>query len=122
MSSKVESLDVKLLLYAIQKTTSFEKTLAQRFMQSSFMEEVRRERGGGGGGGGGGRGEEGGEAGREGEREREGGRGLLISRVAIDKCSWTTGSPVQYRGLLHDNQSILLMSPHCLGPNGSMYQ
>ena len=43
MSSKAGSLDVKLLLYAIQKTTSFEKTLAQRFMQSSFMEEVRRE-------------------------------------------------------------------------------
>ena len=49
MSSKAGSLDVKLLLYAIQKTTSFEKTLAQRFMQSSFMEEVRGEERGGGG-------------------------------------------------------------------------
>ena len=49
MSSRADALDVKLLLYAIQKTTSFEKTLAQRFMTSSFMEEVS---GGGGGGGG----------------------------------------------------------------------
>ena len=52
MSSKADSLDVKLLLYAIQKTTSFEKTLAQRFMQSSFMEEVREGEGGREGGGG----------------------------------------------------------------------
>ena len=40
MSSRADSLDVKLLLYAIQKTTSFEKTLAQRFMQSPYMEQV----------------------------------------------------------------------------------
>ena len=51
MSSRSGDLDVKLLLYAIQKTTSFEKTLAQRFFQSPYMEEVReteRERGEGG--------------------------------------------------------------------------
>jgi hypothetical protein len=39
MSSRSGDLDVKLLLYAIQKTTSFEKTLAQRFFQSPYMEE-----------------------------------------------------------------------------------
>ena len=31
---------MKLLLFAIQKTTSFEKTLAQRFTQSAYIEEV----------------------------------------------------------------------------------
>lgn len=40
MRSRSDDLDVKLLLYAIQKTTSFEKTLAQRFFQSPYMEEV----------------------------------------------------------------------------------
>ena len=41
MSSRSDALDVKLLLYAIQKTTSFEKTLTQRFARSLYMEEVR---------------------------------------------------------------------------------
>lgn len=40
MRSRGNDLDVKLLLYAVQKTTSFEKTLAQRFFQSPYMEEV----------------------------------------------------------------------------------
>ena len=40
LRSRTEELDVKLLLYAIQKTTSFEKTLALRFAQSAYLEEV----------------------------------------------------------------------------------
>lgn len=44
MRSRSDDLDVKLLLYAIQKTTSFEKTLAQRFLQSPYMEEVSGDR------------------------------------------------------------------------------
>ena len=105
MRTRADDLDVKLLLYAIQKTTSFEKTLGQRFSQSVYMAEVRwrgggreggeerdggrgRERGRGGGGEGAGRerrrGMEGGAevrerwrrgGGREGEEERDGGRG-----------------------------------------------
>ena len=41
MKSRAAELDVKLLLFAIQKTTSFEKLLAQRFGNSEYMESVR---------------------------------------------------------------------------------
>ena len=37
MKSKAETLEVKLLLFAIQKTTSFEKMLAQRFSSSLYV-------------------------------------------------------------------------------------
>lgn len=40
MKSRSDNLEVKLLLFAIQKTTSFEKMLAQRFASSSYMETV----------------------------------------------------------------------------------
>ena len=43
MRGRADDLDVKLLLYAIQKTTSFEKTLGQRFSQSVYMAEVREK-------------------------------------------------------------------------------
>ena len=41
MKSRASELEVNMLLYAIQKTTSFEKLLAQRFLNSKFMESVR---------------------------------------------------------------------------------
>lgn len=40
MKSRAADLEVKLLLYAIQKTTAFEKFLALRFVSSKYMEEV----------------------------------------------------------------------------------
>ena len=40
MKTRSAELDVKLLLFAIQKTTSFEKLLAQRFINSNYMETV----------------------------------------------------------------------------------
>ena len=40
MKTRSAELDVKLLLFAIQKTTSFEKLLAQRFINSDYMETV----------------------------------------------------------------------------------
>ena len=40
MKTRSAELDVKLLLFAIQKTTSFEKLLAQRFINSDYMEAV----------------------------------------------------------------------------------
>ena len=41
MQLRAGDLEVKLLLFAIQKTTSFEKMLAQRFSNSSYLESVR---------------------------------------------------------------------------------
>ena len=41
MKAKADQLEVKLLLFAIQKTTAFEKFLAQRFISSSYMASVR---------------------------------------------------------------------------------
>ena len=40
MSTWSSELEVKLLLFAIQKTTTFEKTLAQYFSGSSYLETV----------------------------------------------------------------------------------
>ncbi len=40
MKSRAADLEVNMLLYAIQKTTSFEKLLAQRFINSKYMEVV----------------------------------------------------------------------------------
>ena len=40
MKTRSAELDVKLLLFAIQKTTSFEKLLAQRFINSDYVEAV----------------------------------------------------------------------------------
>ena len=40
MKERSERLEVKLLLFAIQKTTGFEKFLAQKFSTSSYMEAV----------------------------------------------------------------------------------
>lgn len=40
MKAKESQLEVKLLLFAIQKTTSFEKFLAQRFISSPYMASV----------------------------------------------------------------------------------
>lgn len=40
MKNKAADLEVKLLLFAIQKTTAFEKFLAQRFTGSPYMETV----------------------------------------------------------------------------------
>ena len=40
MKNKAADLEVKLLLFAIQKTTTFEKFLAQRFAGSPYMETV----------------------------------------------------------------------------------
>ena len=42
MSTRSSELEVKLLLFAIQKTTTFEKTLAQHFSGSSYLETVIR--------------------------------------------------------------------------------
>ncbi len=39
MKNKAAQLEVKLLLFAIQKTTSFEKLLAQRFANSVLQTE-----------------------------------------------------------------------------------
>ena len=41
MQLRAGDLEVKLLLFAIQKTTSFEKMLAQRFSNSKYLETVR---------------------------------------------------------------------------------
>ena len=41
MKSREADLEVKLLLFAIQKTTTFEKFLANRFVSSEYMESVR---------------------------------------------------------------------------------
>lgn len=41
MQLRAGDLEVKLLLFAIQKTTSFEKMLAQRFSNSCYLESVR---------------------------------------------------------------------------------
>lgn len=41
MKSRGGELEVNMLLYAIQKTTAFEKLLAQRFIASKYMESVR---------------------------------------------------------------------------------
>ena len=40
MVARSSELEVKLLLFAIQKTTTFEKTLAQHFSGSSYLETV----------------------------------------------------------------------------------
>ena len=40
MKNRAGELEVNMLLYAIQKTTSFEKLLAQRFLTSKYMEKV----------------------------------------------------------------------------------
>ena len=40
MRQRADDLEVKLLLFAIQKTTSFEKMLAQRFSNSKYLESV----------------------------------------------------------------------------------
>ena len=40
MKARAGELEVNLLLYAIQKTTSFEKLLVQRFVNSKYMEMV----------------------------------------------------------------------------------
>lgn len=40
METRSSELEVKLLLFAIQKTTTFEKTLAQHFSGSSYLEMV----------------------------------------------------------------------------------
>lgn len=40
MKSRAGELEVNMLLYAIQKTTSFEKLLAQRYINSKYMAEV----------------------------------------------------------------------------------
>ena len=42
MSTRSSELEVKLLLFAIQKTTTFEKMLAQHFSGSSYLETVIR--------------------------------------------------------------------------------
>ena len=42
MKSRAGELDVNMLLYAIQKTTSFEKLLAQRFINSQYVAQVQR--------------------------------------------------------------------------------
>ena len=44
MKSRKVDLEVKLLLFAIQKTTTFEKFLASRFVTSEYMESVSQER------------------------------------------------------------------------------
>lgn len=36
MTARVQELDVKLLLFAIQRTTTFESLLAQRFVQHGY--------------------------------------------------------------------------------------
>ena len=43
MRQRADDLEVKLLLFAIQKTTSFEKMLAQRFSNSRYLESVRQQ-------------------------------------------------------------------------------
>ena len=43
MRQRADDLEVKLLLFAIQKTTSFEKLLAQRFSNSRYLESVRQQ-------------------------------------------------------------------------------
>ena len=40
LEKRSSELEVKLLLFAIQKTTTFEKTLAQHFSGSSYLETV----------------------------------------------------------------------------------
>ena len=40
MAARVQEIDVKLLLFAIQRTTTFESLLAQRFVHHSY--EVRK--------------------------------------------------------------------------------
>ena len=40
MKARAAELEVKLLLFAIQKTTSFEKMLAQRYAGSKYLESV----------------------------------------------------------------------------------
>ena len=40
MKTRGADLDVKLLLFAIQKTTTFEKFLSNRFVTSSYIESV----------------------------------------------------------------------------------
>ncbi len=40
MKRRAGDVEVNMLLYAIGKTTSFEKLLAQRFLQSKYMEMV----------------------------------------------------------------------------------
>ncbi len=40
MRNKASELEVKLLLYAIQKTTAFEKFVAQKFVDSQYMLSV----------------------------------------------------------------------------------
>ena len=42
MKTKAADLEVKLLLFAIQKTTAFEKFLALRFMSSKYLDEVHK--------------------------------------------------------------------------------
>lgn len=44
MKSRAGELEVNMLLYAIQKTTSFEKLLAQRYTTSAYMEKVHVHR------------------------------------------------------------------------------
>ena len=41
MQGRGTDIEVKLLLFAIQKTTAFEKMLAQRFASSVYLESVR---------------------------------------------------------------------------------
>ena len=41
MASRTQDIDVKLLLFAIQRTTTFENLLAQRFVHHNF--EVRNQ-------------------------------------------------------------------------------
>ena len=42
MKTRAADLEVKLLLFAIQKTTAFEKFLALRFMSSKYLDEVNK--------------------------------------------------------------------------------